>query len=92
MGRYEAIRLEYPDVASHPAGDNSVKMSAAWLIQACGWKGKREGNVGSHETQPLVIVNYGDASGNEILDFATKIRDEVSHRFGIELEFEVNII
>ena len=89
---FKKLQEEYPRISSYPADNSDVKVSAAWLIQECGWKGKREGNVGTYETQPLVIVNYGGATGNEILDFATKIRNSVVKRFDIELDFEVNII
>jgi UDP-N-acetylenolpyruvoylglucosamine reductase len=89
---YNTIKEKFADVPSYPVDKDSVKIPAAWLIQTCGWKGKREGNVGSHETQPLVIVNYGGASGKEIYEFGKKIQDDVRQKFGIELEMEVNII
>jgi UDP-N-acetylmuramate dehydrogenase len=89
---YKKLQSENAAMPSYNSGSENVKISAAWLIQECGWKGKRKGNIGTYETQPLVIVNYGGATGNEILEFATNIRDSVVQRFGIELEFEVNII
>jgi len=89
---FNVIKDAFPDVPSYPIDKDFVKIPAAWLIQACGWKGKREGNVGTYETQPLVIVNYGEATGKEIIAFALKIKDSVSQRFGIEIEMEVNVI
>ena len=67
-------------------------MPAAWLIEQCGWKGKRIGDAGSYEKQPLVLVNYGNATGAEMLDLAGKIVDDVDRKFGIRLEKEVNIV
>jgi UDP-N-acetylmuramate dehydrogenase len=90
--KFQAIRAEFPDIPSYPAENGFLKVPAAWLIQTCGWKGKREGNVGTFATQPLVIINYGEATGVEILDFSEKIRQSVLNRFGIGLETEVNII
>ena len=89
---YNSIKTKFADVPCYPADNDFVKIPAAWLIQTCGWKGKREGNVGSHETQPLVVVNYGEATGKEIYEFGNKIQDSVSQKFGIELEMEVNIV
>jgi UDP-N-acetylmuramate dehydrogenase len=76
----------------YPVSHGLWKISAAWLIQQCGWRGVRDGNVGVHERQPLVIVNYGGATGQEVLNFARKIVDSVNDKFGIELEPEVNIV
>ena len=76
----------------YPVSQESWKISAAWLIQHCGWKGVQDGNVGTHKQQPLVIVNYGGATGKEILNFAQKIIDSVDNYFNIRLEPEVNII
>ena len=69
-----------------------MKIPAAWLIEKSGWKGKRVGNVGTWPTQPLVIINYGDATGQEIYDFSENILEDVESTFGISLEREVNII
>jgi len=72
--------------------DGIIKIPAGWLIEQCGWKGKRVGNVGVHENQALVLVNYGGASGGEILNFANQIIASVLERFGLQLVPEVNII
>ncbi len=69
-----------------------VKIPAAWLIEQCGWKGFREVDAGVHATQPLVLVNYGNATGSQILGLASRIVDSVREKFGISLETEVNVI
>jgi len=87
----EMMKL-YPKAPLYPVSQGYCKISAAWLIQQCGWKGIREGNVGTYERQPLVIVNYGGANGAEILNFAQKIIETVYLKFDIRLETEVNIV
>lgn len=72
--------------------DGNIKIPAAWLIEQCGWKGKIKGNVGVYEKQPLVIVNLGHASGQEIADFAAQIQYDVQKQFQIHLIPEVNYI
>ena len=76
----------------YPVSHGLWKVSAAWLIRECGWMDIRDGNVGIYKRQPLVIVNYGGATGKDIFDFARKIIDSVSNKFGIELEPEVNMV
>ncbi len=68
------------------------KLAAGWLIDACGWKGYREGDAGVHKDQALVLVNYGQATGSQIMVLADKIRESVSDKFGVDLEREVNVI
>ncbi len=78
-------------IPSYPAGD-MVKIPAAWLIDQCGFKGKRVGDAGVHEHHALILVNHGNASGADILALADDIRSEVAGRFGVALEPEVNIL
>ena len=89
---YNCLRVDYPDVPSYPDEENRVKIPAAWLIEKAGWKNKRNGNVGTWPTQPLVIVNYGGATGQEIFEFSELIREEVDSKFGISLEREVQVL
>ena len=88
---YKKIKEAYPSVVSFPAIDGYTKLAAGWLIEQCGWKGKRIGDAGVHKDQALVLVNYGDATGNEIYELSTQIINSVKEKFGVELEREVNI-
>ena len=88
---YEQIKKSNVGISGRKVG-NFIKVPAAWLIEKCGWKGKTFGNVGVHDKQPLVIVNYGNANGQEILDLAMEIKKSVLDTFGINLVEEVNII
>lgn len=90
--KFNALKKEHPDLKQFIVDENNVKIPAAWLIEKCGWKGKRIGNVGTHERQPLVIVNYANASGEEIYAMAMKIKDDVKKRFDITFENEVNVL
>jgi UDP-N-acetylmuramate dehydrogenase len=89
---FNCIRVEYPEVPRFPAEDNQLKIPAAWLIEKSGWKGKRIGHVGTWPSQPLVLVNYGRATGQEIYDFSELIVADVDRKFGITLEREVRVI
>lgn len=86
------IKEKYPDIPYYAIDDYKVKVPAGWLIEQRGWKGKRIGNCGSHAKQALVLVNYGGATGSEIVALAYQIIDDVEDYYGIKLTPEVNII
>jgi UDP-N-acetylmuramate dehydrogenase len=88
----EKLVEAFPKMISYPLGDNKVKLAAAWLIEQCGWKGFREGDAGVHEKQALVLVNYGHATGSNVLTLAYRIQNSVYERFGVKLEMEVNVL
>jgi UDP-N-acetylmuramate dehydrogenase len=71
--------------------NDKIKISAGWLIEKCGWKGKRLGDVGTSPEHALIVCNFGSATGTEILEFTMRIKEEVANKFGIKLEEEVNI-
>ncbi len=87
----EALREKYPDMPSFEEG-KKFKIPTAWLIENCGWKGKRVGNVGVHDKQALILVNHGGADGEEIKSLATDIMQSVFEKFGLKLSMEVNLV
>lgn len=89
---FEKIKEQFPDIVFFPAHHGYTKLAAGWLIEQCGWKGKRVGDAGVHKDQALVLVNYGDATGKEIYDLSTAVIESVQMKFGITLEREVNLI
>ena len=89
---FSALTRQFPTIPSYPQ-PQGVKIPAGWLIEQCGWKGRRIGNVACHHLQALVLVNAtGAATGEEIYAFSQEIIDSVESKFGITLEREVNII
>ncbi len=87
---FDALSSQYPTIKSFDAGPGKVKVPAGWLIETAGWKGYRNQNYGVHEKQALVLVNYGGATGEEIIQLAHEIQADVLHKFQIPLEMEVN--
>ncbi|WP_347927558.1 UDP-N-acetylmuramate dehydrogenase [Pseudomonas helvetica] len=84
------IRLEHPGLVGYPQADGRVKLAAGWLIEQAGWKGFRDGDAGVHRLQSLVLVNYGTATGLELLNLAQRIQRDIAERFNVELEMEPN--
>lgn len=89
---YQAIEAAYTDVPHYVISEDKIKIPAAWLIDQCGWKGKRHGGAGVYEKQPLILVNLGHATANDIIELATLIQQSVFKKFHIQLEPEVNYI
>ncbi len=89
--QFNKLQNDYPEIPHYSAGED-VKVPAAWLIDKCGWKGKRFGDAGVHKMQALVIVNYGGASGEDIWKLAMRIQESVKEKFGVSLTPEVNIV
>jgi len=89
------LLVDYPQIplytASENTSGNTVKVAAGWLIEQCGWKGKRVGDAGVYEKQALVLINHGRANGADIMALAEQIRASVKEKFAIRLEFEVDI-
>jgi UDP-N-acetylmuramate dehydrogenase len=93
MERAEKMKAGFPEMPLYPDTTPGMgKVSAAWLIDQCGWKGFRNGDAGVHDRQPLVLVNHGNATAKELIGLAGKIRQSVQEKFGIQLETEVGIV
>jgi UDP-N-acetylmuramate dehydrogenase len=90
---YASLALSYPDMPHYPApSGDGVKLSAAWLIERCGWKGRSLGKAAVWGKQPLVIVNTGGASASDIMNISAAVVNSVFEKFGIRLEKEVQFV
>ncbi|MES2372674.1 MAG: UDP-N-acetylmuramate dehydrogenase [Bacteroidota bacterium] len=90
--QFEELKHSFPAIPGYHAGEGLTKVAAGWLIEQCGWKGYRKGDAGCYDKQALVLVNYGNATGDEIFELSASIIESVSNKFQIMLEREVNII
>lgn len=90
--QYDSLLAQFPDMPHYPVNASQVKIPAGWLIEQSGFKGKRFGDAGIHEKQALVLVNYGEATGQELLELALTIQKTVQDTYGIFIETEVNIL
>ena len=90
--QYESLLAKYPDMPHYKVDEEWVKVPAAWMIDRCGWKGRRMGNAGVHDKQALVLVNCGGATGQEIITLSQHIQQSVYESFGIAIVPEVNFI
>ncbi len=89
---FKKLQKQFPHIVFYKLENGKIKVPAGWLIEQCGWKGKRVGNTGAHAKQALVLVNYGNATGKEIQNLSKKIMNSVEKKFGIRLKAEVNVI
>jgi UDP-N-acetylmuramate dehydrogenase len=90
---YDKLKNEFIDIPGHPSSTKGkIKIPAGWMIDRLGWKGYRDNDAGVHDHQALVLVNYGTATGNEIVELSRRIQASVQDKFGIKLEPEVNIL
>tara|TARA_B100000809_G_scaffold266776_2_gene331473 strand:- start:16043 stop:17050 length:1008 start_codon:yes stop_codon:yes gene_type:complete len=89
---FARLKKIHPTMPSYVISEKEIKIPAAWLIEQCGFKGKRFGETGSHKNQALVLVNYGNATGKEVHKLAIKIQATVLRNFEITLEIEVNVL
>lgn len=89
---FKKVQQKFPEIRFFEVSDTEVKVPAGWLIEQAGFKGKRFGDAGIHKNQALVLVNYGNATGQEILNVSKDIQETVFKTFGIHIEAEVNVI
>ncbi|MEO6547023.1 MAG: UDP-N-acetylmuramate dehydrogenase [Ferruginibacter sp.] len=90
--QFQILKNNAPGIIGYELPNGNIKLAAGWLIEQCGWKGFRKGDVGCHAKQALVLVNYGNANGADIYSLSTDIINSVHQKFGVLLEREVNIM
>ena len=90
--QFEKLKKEFPEMVGYKVSETKIKIAAGWLIDNAELKGYREGDAGVHKNQALVLVNYGNASGLEIINLAKEIQEIVKEKYGIQIEPEVNIL
>lgn len=90
--QFEALKKQFDALPGYPLSDDRVKIPAGWLIEQAGWKGYRSGDAGVHTKQALVLVNYGNATGQDLLTLAGQVRNSVQEKFGVAITPEVNVV
>lgn len=85
------LKQQHPGLVGYPQADGQVKLAAGWLIEQAGWKGFRDGDAGVHRLQSLVLVNYGSATGLQLLGLAQRIQTDIEQRYNVRLEMEPNL-
>jgi UDP-N-acetylmuramate dehydrogenase len=89
---FDLLKQQYPSIVGYALPNKKIKLAAGWLIEQAGWKGYRRGDAGCHAKQALVLVNYGNATGEEIYSLSEEIIISIREKFGVQLEREVNIV
>jgi UDP-N-acetylmuramate dehydrogenase len=90
--QFEGLKKEFPEMVGYKISETETKIAAGWLIDNAGLKGYRKEDAGVHKNQALVLVNYGNACGKEIINLAKKIQQKIKDKYGISIEPEVNIL
>ena len=90
--QFEKLQKDFPEMVGYKVSEKKTKIAAGWLIDNAGLKGYQKADAGVHKNQALVLVNYGNASGNEIIDLAKEIQQTIKDKYGINIEPEVNIL
>ena len=89
---FEELKKQFPEIVGYKVSATQTKIAAGWLIDNAGLKGYRKADAGVHKNQALVLVNYGNATGLEIINLAKEIQKVVKEKYGIQIEPEVNIL
>jgi len=90
--QFEELKKEFPNIVSYTISNSQTKIAAGWLIENAGLKGYRKADAGVHKNQALVLVNYGNASGTEIINLAKEIQKKIKAKYGINIELEVSVL